>query len=327
MKQMLNKMKSKFGLFIIVALLLTACSSTFDNLVENANVEMGKGNFTEAYELYKEALEEKDDPSIANIVKNIEKYMKLLEAMDTETWGDALDLGKEIADDEEAPYALKKEVRDLLSKIEEQYELSQNITEQIAKIEKLIKEEKVDEAKSMLADLEAEVSTEKQRDKLSSIKEKIADIERKIEEEKERQLAEEKKKQEERERKEEERKQNMSSLKTSYLQKVDEVRDEIAYMERTEDPISTPEYRAYYGRIFMLWDDLINDLWSTLEKEMPKGEFEVLRQDQLKWIQEKEAMADEIMEMSGTLGPAEASISNSNYTEERILYLIENYMK
>lgn len=179
----------------------------------------------------------------------------------------------------------------------------------------------------MLADLEAKVLTEKQGDKLLSLKDKITDIERKIEKEKERQLIEEKKKREEQERKEEERKQNLSGLKTAYLQKVDEVRDEIAYMERTENPMSTPEYGSYYGRIFNLWDDLINDIWSVLEEEMPKKKFETLRQDQLKWIEEKEVAANEIMEMSGTIGPAESAMSNSKYTEERILFLIENYLK
>lgn len=147
MKQTLGKSRGKLGLFIIVVLLLTACSSSFDNLVENASVEMGKGNFTEAYELYKEALGEKDDSSIANIVKSIEKYMELLEAMDREAWDDALNLAQEIADDDEAPYALKKEVRELLMEIEEQYELSQNITEKTAEIEGLIKEDNIDVAK------------------------------------------------------------------------------------------------------------------------------------------------------------------------------------
>lgn len=98
-------------------------------------------------------------------------------------------------------------------------------------------------------------------------------------------------------------------------------------MRETEVPVSTNEVNDHLWRIFEKWDNLLNELWTVLGDEMPKGKFEQLRKEQLKWIQEKEAEADKAMEGLGTMDTAEGLSSDWEYTEERVYYLINNYLK
>lgn len=55
-----------------------------------------------------------------------------------------------------------------------------------------------------------------------------------------------------------------------------------------------------------------------------KKEFEKLRQAQKEWNKEKEAVSGSYTE--GTIATSQALISDWEYTEVRVYYLINNYM-
>src|SRR5699024_3243795 len=115
-----------------------------------------------------------------NIVQNIEKYEQLLEAMDNGMWNDALNIGQEIAADDEAPYALKKEVRELLSEIEIVLEANQEFNKEMEKIEQLIDEDNISEANQLLLKIETAKLSEVQERKLSTVQEQLATVKKKL---------------------------------------------------------------------------------------------------------------------------------------------------
>lgn len=89
------------------------------------------------------------------------------------------------------------------------------------------------------------------------------------------------------------------------------------YMPQVEINTSTYE-------VFKRWDDLLNEVYQYLKSTMSSSEFEKLKQDEQKWVAEKENAVDEAAaEWLG--GSGEAMIRNGTaiqYTKDRCYYLI-----
>lgn len=311
-------------LFILsLFILLVACQDPFIDLVDEAQEALGKGDFEAAQALYEEALEVKDDADIVAIVQVLQSYAQLTDQISAEEWEKAAEIVETLIEDENVPYAIKKEVREQLAEIEVALTSDSEFNEQVKRIETFIHHENIREAEQALRQIKKDKLNESRRKKIISLEEQVETIEQEAVELEERELV--KRKHDARERAATEKAEKMSRLRETYFQKAKDLRAEVAYLEEKEQPVSTNEVNDFLYRVYTMWDDLLNEIWDVLEEEMPASEFEALRIDQRKWIEEKEAKAASFTQ--GTIGTAEALISNWEYTEERIDYLINNYMK
>ena len=116
----------------------------------------------------------------------------------------------------------------------------------------------------------------------------------------------------------------VNNEKQQYFEdKLDEIKskEEVIYSDYS---LSQVEINASSEEILKDYDNLLNEIYTYLKDNMQKAEFEKLRQDELKWIAEKEKAIDE----EGKLwegGSGEAMARNSmgtRYTSRRCKYLI-----
>lgn len=317
----------RIGLFVSMIVLLTACNSQFNDLTEEAQVALGEGDFDRAQQLYEQALEEQHDSDVQQMIQAIEDYHTLVEKIDDADWDEALKLAEELLELENVPYAIKKEARDYITHIEEEAENDEQFVEQVEKIEQFIASEDVANANDYLRELESEELTDGQQDRVTSLKEQVNHAEQKVAEAEEKKREQERKEREEKERARAEKAEKMSSLKETYLQKAGHTRESVVTLEEQLNPVGTLEMVEFGSEALTLWDDLLNEIWVVLGEEMPKNEFETLRKEQRKWITEKESTAESIY--TGTQGSAarvEAMYFQWDFTEERVYYLIHNFM-
>lgn len=74
---------------------------------------------------------------------------------------------------------------------------------------------------------------------------------------------------------------------------------------------------------FLLWDDMLNQLWRVLKKVLPEEEMKQLTNEELQWIKDKEAAAlDAAAEYDGgSMYPMVYSATLANLTKERVYEL------
>ncbi|WP_026828704.1 lysozyme inhibitor LprI family protein [Exiguobacterium artemiae] len=159
--------------------------------------------------------------------------------------------------------------------------------------------------------------------------------EKKVQQEKEEQLAKEEEaaRQEENEStlQEEEQEQdqndesNMESTeKTKYLQRADALDEKILAEGKKLYEQDLPT--GFYGQYYEKWDNLLNDMWAEIKTQKSAAEFELLRQDQSNWIDQKEKGFSEIPDE-----PASERARGMDFltfeTKNRVYFLIENHSK
>ena len=108
-----------------------------------------------------------------------------------------------------------------------------------------------------------------------------------------------------------------------FLDKLNEIKnkEDAIYSDYS---LSQVEINASSEDILKDYDNLLNDIYSYLKENMSKAEFEKLRQDELKWIDEKEkAIGEEGKLWEGGSGEAMArNAMGTRYTSRRCKYLI-----
>ncbi|WP_214769744.1 lysozyme inhibitor LprI family protein [Exiguobacterium sp. s133] len=128
---------------------------------------------------------------------------------------------------------------------------------------------------------------------------------------------------------EEEQEQNDESNmepteKTKYLQRADTLDEKILAEGKKlyEQDLQT----GFYGQYYEEWDNLLNDMWAEIKTQKPAAEFELLRQDQSNWINQKEKGFSEIPDE-----PASERARGMDFltfeTKSRVYFLIENHLK
>lgn len=112
--------------------------------------------------------------------------------------------------------------------------------------------------------------------------------------------------------------------KTKYLQRADALDEKILTEGKKMYEQDLPT--GFYGQYYKDWDNLLNDTWSKIKTEKPAAEFELLRQDQSNWIDQKEKGFSEI-----PTEPASERARGMDFltfeTKSRVYFLIENHLK
>lgn len=75
--------------------------------------------------------------------------------------------------------------------------------------------------------------------------------------------------------------------------------------------------------VYSVWDGLLNDLWQELRATLPEGQMAALTDEQVAWIQNKEAMLNEYWggDVSQAGGGAYKDGPAADITRERVYYL------
>lgn len=83
------------------------------------------------------------------------------------------------------------------------------------------------------------------------------------------------------------------------------------------------------GEVLKLWDDELNRIWSELERQMGKEEFEKLREEQRSWIASKEASVKEAGEeyKGGSMQPLVENELAARLTKNRVYDLLSYLSK
>lgn len=83
--------------------------------------------------------------------------------------------------------------------------------------------------------------------------------------------------------------------------------------------ISAEEYKQKLNELYELWDKVLNDEWAVLKNTLSSEEMDVLTQEEIEWINNKEATVNSIKNTSET----DALIKAAEITKERVYVLLD----
>ncbi|UOQ44898.1 DUF1311 domain-containing protein [Halobacillus salinarum] len=118
-----------------------------------------------------------------------------------------------------------------------------------------------------------------------------------------------------------------ASLKEEYVKKLESTKKETEEMEAADS--STYALKKVENDRWQAWDDLLNEIYRTLNDQLPPKEMDQLREEQRKWIKNRDdrALEASLKYEGGTQEHLEYVTVLANLTEERCVELVEDYIK
>lgn len=116
-------------------------------------------------------------------------------------------------------------------------------------------------------------------------------------------------------------------LNETYLQRLEDTKNDAEALEATDS--STFALKKVENDRWEMWDDLLNDIYGTLQEQLPPEEMELLREEQREWLEyrDESALEASLAFKGGTQEHVEYVAVLANVTEERCFELVENYMR
>ena len=92
-----------------------------------------------------------------------------------------------------------------------------------------------------------------------------------------------------------------------------------------QDTLKQSEMNMLSQQLYELWDGVLNDLWSKLQSSLPDEAFDKLLDEQIQWIEDKEAAIEEAGKdfEGGSLYPLITNGEAAAITEARVYELYE----
>lgn len=122
---------------------------------------------------------------------------------------------------------------------------------------------------------------------------------------------------------------NKTGRKDYYLEKLNDIQAKIDKDYNFKDTNTTYEMRNVSGAQYRMWDDELNEIYNELRKALPSAQMEKLKEEEIKWISQKESDAKNAADQvkGGTLEPVNYSLSLADSTKKRCYELVNNYFK
>ncbi|GAA0440819.1 hypothetical protein GCM10008983_17380 [Lentibacillus halophilus] len=122
---------------------------------------------------------------------------------------------------------------------------------------------------------------------------------------------------------------NTKGKKQAYLKQLNETENEMKKQQNNLEDNSTYALKAVAGNRSDAWDDHLNDIYDTLEKQLSTEQMDQLRQEQREWISNRNEQAKEasLKYEGGTQEQLEYVTVQANITKDRCFELVEDYMK
>ena len=318
----------RLGVLFLLVFALFGCSSAFNDHVVEGDAFLEAGKFDLALKSYEMALEEKaDNAEVKEKMALLEKYEELDKLIKDRKLADAEKLAEELLANENMVDSLTEAVEGLVEKIEIAQAENEEVDGELDEVEKLLEKKDVKEAKLLLKEIEKDRDVTHDKKRVDKLTDAIDKAEKREKEKKAKDKAEQEKVAKANAEKEKvaEEKQQPSGSYQEYIQKYE---DTDAYVNAHLSKNTDADPYSHSAHAVGKWDDLLNEVWGVLKNEMPSGQFETLKAEQINWINEKEKRVDEIMDPNGgSIVRLEAMGYTMTVTQERTKYLIDNYMK
>ncbi|TRZ37026.1 DUF1311 domain-containing protein [Niallia circulans] len=119
------------------------------------------------------------------------------------------------------------------------------------------------------------------------------------------------------------------SQKEEYLTKLNAKKKEMDELRKNPENDTTYAMKKVEGERYDAWDDLLNEIYGVLQKQLSSEEMEQLKQEQREWIKNRDSKAKEasLKYEGGTMEQLEYVTVLADLTEERCFALVEGYMK
>jgi uncharacterized protein YecT (DUF1311 family) len=117
--------------------------------------------------------------------------------------------------------------------------------------------------------------------------------------------------------------------KEKYIKKLNDIKKGLGQFDKALENGTQLEMGQAYGEIFKRWDNALNDIYVTLEKQLSTSEMDRLRAEQREWIayRDETAKKKSLKFEGGTMESLEYISTQARITEERCYELVEGYMK
>lgn len=123
---------------------------------------------------------------------------------------------------------------------------------------------------------------------------------------------------------------SIDSMKQIYLEKLNKLEKDLdkSLREKYASP-KTQDMIDAANKEYSEWDNMLNEICTKLEEELPKDEMYKLRDEELAWIEARDKKAQESHDefKGGTLAPLSTIKSISKSTKSRCYELVNQYMK
>ncbi|MBO0959668.1 DUF1311 domain-containing protein [Neobacillus sp. MM2021_6] len=118
--------------------------------------------------------------------------------------------------------------------------------------------------------------------------------------------------------------------RNEFIERLDNIQKELDAMPEKKDSDNgiTNAMKNYYGVSFERYDKILNEIYALLQKELSPEATKDLKNEQMKWIEQKEDRANEerLKYKGGTFENVAYYISLYNSTKERSYELVNTYM-
>ncbi|MCH3965190.1 MAG: DUF1311 domain-containing protein [Clostridium sp.] len=115
-----------------------------------------------------------------------------------------------------------------------------------------------------------------------------------------------------------------------FLGKLDNIQKELDDLPEKKDSDSgiTNAMKSYYGKSYDMYDKALNEIYALLKKELSPEIMKNLKNEQIKWIEWKEDMANKegLKYNGGTFENVAYYMSLYNSTKKRCYELVNKYM-
>lgn len=307
-------------ILLMTVFFLAACGSAYNDLLKEANEAMEEQDYKNAKKLYELAIAEDAAGTEANeMLRLLEDYEELMELQEDSEWEKAFDQANSLLKNSAITSALKDDVKDVLTDVEEMKDEEEELLAEIKAITKLLQQNNVDDAYAKIDLLDEDFASVKVAEAWEKMDDALQDTEKRVSEKEALELAaaeDAAKKEEEIKRKEAEAAKRREaevvasqSQYSKYIQKANNLEAETSYGNGG----------AYYTQ----WDNLLNEVWDSLRNTMDSSDFESLKKHQNDWIKEKDGRYND----AKNIGNESKGKDRLTFdTKERTYYLIENYM-
>lgn len=115
-----------------------------------------------------------------------------------------------------------------------------------------------------------------------------------------------------------------------FLEKLDNIQKELDALplKKDSDTGVTNAMRSYYGISYDTYDKALNEIYTLLKEQLPSETMKNLQTEQIKWIEKKEAAANEEASQykGGTFEFVAYKLSLYESTKEKCYQLVNTYM-
>lgn len=123
--------------------------------------------------------------------------------------------------------------------------------------------------------------------------------------------------------------QTTVSKRYEYIQKLNNIEESLADLDYLYENGITSEMKEAESITYERWDDALNEIYGVLKTQLSTNEMDALRQEQRKWIIDRDNMAeaDSLEFEGGTMESLQYVSTLAQMTKDRCYELVTIYMK